>query len=94
MIIWSISLIKDLLRAWKVLGCHYLKSGNSLDETHREEIGQPAVKRKLGESYPCKIVPATRRTRNSGLPSRTRDRSYPETRTLFKYYQYFNFFQF
>ena len=38
------SLIKDLLRAWKVLGRHYLKSGNSLDETHREEIGQPVVK--------------------------------------------------
>ena len=28
------SLIKDLLRAWKVLGRCYLKSGNSLDETH------------------------------------------------------------
>ena len=26
---------------------------------------------KLDESYPCKLVPATRRTRNSGLPSRT-----------------------
>ena len=38
------SLIKDLLRAWKVLGRHYLKSGNSLDETHREEISQPVVK--------------------------------------------------
>ena len=38
------SLIKDLLRAWKVLGRHYLKSGNSLDEAHREEISQPAVK--------------------------------------------------
>ena len=37
-------LIKDLLRAWKVLGRHYLKSGNSLDETHREEISQPVVK--------------------------------------------------
>ena len=55
MIILSISLIKDLLRAWKVLGCHYLKSGNSLDETHREEISQPAVKRKLGESSPAKL---------------------------------------
>ena len=31
--------VKDLLRAWKVLGRHYLKSGNSLDETHREETG-------------------------------------------------------
>ena len=40
----SPSLIKDLLRAWKVLGRHYLKSGNSLDETHREEITQPVVK--------------------------------------------------
>ena len=29
------------------------------------------TKRKLDESYPCKLVPATRRTRNSGLPSRT-----------------------
>ena len=38
------SLIKDLLRAWKVLGRHYLKSENFLDETHREEISQPAVK--------------------------------------------------
>ena len=27
--------------------------------------------RKLDESYPCKLVPSTRRTRNSGLPSRT-----------------------
>ena len=36
--------VKDLLRAWKVLGRHYLKSGNSLDETHREEISQPVVK--------------------------------------------------
>ena len=26
---------------------------------------------KLDESYPCKLVPSTRRTRNSGLPSRT-----------------------
>ena len=42
--ILGLSLIKDLLRAWKVLGCHYLKSGNSLDETHREEISQPVVK--------------------------------------------------
>ena len=37
-------LIKALLRAWKVLGRHYLKSGNSLDETRREEISQPVVK--------------------------------------------------
>ena len=35
------SLIKDPLYAWKVLGRHYLKSGN---ETHREEISQPVVK--------------------------------------------------
>ena len=39
-------------------------------------------------SYPllqdvCQVVPAT---------GRTRDGSYPETRTLFQYYQYFNFF--
>ena len=38
------SLIKDLLYAWKVLDRHYLKSGNFLDETHREEISQPVVK--------------------------------------------------
>ena len=40
----SVSLIKALLLAWKVVGLHYLKSGNSLDETHREEISQPVVK--------------------------------------------------
>ena len=38
------SLIKALLRAWKVLERQYFKSGNSLDEIHREEISQPVVK--------------------------------------------------
>ena len=33
--------------------------------------GALPIHRKLDESYPCKLVPATRRTRNSGLPSRT-----------------------
>ena len=49
------------------------------------------------KSYPRQLVPEIWDSRlvpslGGCLPSRTRYRSYPESRTLFQYYQYFNFF--